>query len=261
MERPFTHVVVVEPRKHFASATLPATTVERLRAAFCASRWWRDAWTSAPFRSAARDVLHEHGSLVLLGPRMPFEVPPPFEEFFEPVEVAVGLGDNTEQLKTISGEKPTKEERGRWVLMVLLVVSVLAFLIPLGVAFLRGMPPRAALVIAALVLIVGMVVAGIASLQRLSGRWYLVPGAIAVVRRPVRRGQPARVTVLSRADSVLAFRYVSTGKTTVLIAELWTHAGKRLHRPVTQREAVSIIAAWQSPLAPPVDERLQELAW
>lgn len=256
-----THIVRFERRTELSSDTLPPAVVANLEAAYNERPWWRDRWTAARFKSAARDALHAHGSLVVLGPRMQFDVPPPFAEFFEPIEVAVGLGDQTERLKTISGEKPTREEQWRWVILVIAGVSVIGFLIPFGLAFMRGLAIREMGIISAAFLLTGLIIVGILALKRLSGRWYLVPGGIAVVRRPIRRGRPARVTVLSRTDSVLAFRYVSTGKTTVLYAELWTHAGKRIRRPVSQREAISILAAWQSPLTPPPDERLQELAW
>lgn len=256
-----THIVQIDRHRKFASSTLAPPVVAQLEAAYHASPWWRDRWTNRQFREAAREVLHRSGSLVLLGPRIRFDVPPAFTEFFEPIEVALALSDHTERLKTISGEKPTRQERWRWLVLAIFCVSAAAFLIPLGIAFLRGMPPRAMLFISATAIITVLVVAAAIKLRRLHGRWYLVPGAIAVVRRPVRRDLPARVTVLSREDSVLAFRYVSTGKTTVLFAELWTHLGKRIRRPVSQREAISILAAWQSPLPPPPDERLQELAW
>ncbi len=230
-----------------------------MEAAFRAGSWWRDRWSSVAFRRACRSVQQSAGSLVLLAHGLPFDMPAPFEELFEPIEIGTGFGGHSERLKTLSGETPTRQERRQWIVCTVLIVSVVAFAVPLGMAFYRGLPPRAAAVIAGAALLTGVAVYAAVALQRLRGRWFLVPGGVAIVRRPARRGGPARVTVLGRADACLLFRYVHTGKTSVLTVEIWAAGATRYRRAISDREAVSLLAAWQSPHEPPDDERLQEL--
>lgn len=253
------HVVHVDKKKSFSSPTLAGETLRRLEAAFRSGSWWRDKWTARAFRAAARDVLREHGGLVLIGPSVKFEVPPPFSEMFEPIEISTGLSDDRERLKTLSGEKPTQQERwgrvGRWI--ALFLVSSLPLL--MFIAYLRGLPRQAIAIMMLSIGGTGAIVWLAVTLSRYGDRCFLVPGGVAMIRRPVRRGQPPRVTVLSRADSCLVFRYVTQGKTVVLKMELWTHAGRTVSRGVSEREAMSLLATWQGEMAPPDDSKLMEL--
>lgn len=259
MKKVNVHVVHVDKKKKFSSATLPSDALLRLETAFGAGSWWRDKWTAKAFRAAARDVLREHGGLVLIGPSVKFEVPPPFSEMFEPIEISTGLSDDRERLKTISGEAPTREERwqrvGKWIAVFFGFLGVLM----LWVAYLHGMPKKAVMILVPMMAGIFLLTFGIISLVRLSGRWFLIPGGIAMVRRPIRRGQPPRVTVLSRRDSCLVLRYVHAGKVTVLTAELLTHSRKTVSRALSEREAVSLVATWQGEATPPDDSKLMEL--
>ena len=259
MKKVKAHVVCVDKKKKFSSATLPSDALLRLETAFGAGSWWRDKWTAKAFREAARDVLREHGGLVLIGPSVKFEVPPPFSEMFEPIEISTGLGDDRERLKTISGEEPTRQERwtrvGRWIA----VFAILFGLAAMTLAYLRGLPRQAITIIMLSIGGTGVIVWLAVTLSRYGDRCFLVPGGVAMIRRPVRRGQPPRVTVLSRTDSCLVFRYVTQGKTVVLKMELWTHAGRTVSRGVSEREAMSLLATWQGEMSPPDDSKLMEL--
>ncbi len=254
-----THIVRVNRRRAFSSATLPEQVRARLESVFRAARWWQDRWAHRAFRAAAREVLHVHGGLALIGPGVKVEAPAPFEDMFEPIEITGWIGGDTERLRVLSGDAPTRQERLMWIpraagIVAILGVSAIVILAFLGRFPLRAIPPIGAVIlVAALVFTIALLV------QSRSGRWFLVPGGIAIVRRPVRRGLPGRVTVVSRSDSCAVLRYVSTGKTVVLMLELWTHAGKTLRRSVSNREAAAVLAAWQSPLTPPPDEKLMEL--
>lgn len=261
MNEPHLHIVRVDRRRVFESATLPAEALLQLQQAFRGTPWWSDGWGHRRFRAAARGVLHAHGSLALIGPGTALNVPPPFAEFFEPIEIAGQVFAERERLKTLSGPAPTWQEKsGRIVLVVLgaVVSLVLGFFV---LMYLLGLLALQVIVIfvAGNLLIMGVVAGVILTLLSRTGRWFLVPGAIAIIRRPPRRGQPARVTVIPRTAACLVFRYVSTGKTVVLYAELWTHADRVVRRAVSDREAISILAAWQSPQTPPTDEQLQEV--
>jgi hypothetical protein len=253
------HVVCVDKKKKFSSATLPSDALQRLETAFGAGSWWRDRWTAKAFREAARDVLREHGGLVLIGPSVKFEVPPPFSEMFEPIEISTGLGDDRERLTILSGEKPTQQERlgrvGRWI--ALSFISSLPLLMVL--AYVLGLPARAITIILLAFTGTGLIVWLAVTLGRYGDRCFLVPGGVAMIRRPVRRGRPPRVTVLSRADSCMVFRYVNQGKVVVLKMELWTHAGRTVSRAVSEREAMSVLATWQGEMTPPEDDKLMEL--
>ncbi len=196
---------------------------------------------------------------MLIGPGVPFDVPPPFTERFEPIEVARGLGDDTERLKMLSGEKPTREERIGKMLAWLGGITGAALIVGLGVGYLRGQRLAAMSGLLAGAVLVAFTIAIVVALSRRGGHWFLLPGGVAVIRRPARRGGPARITVLSPRDTCLALRYIHTGKTSVLVLELWTHAGGCFRRTVTQREAISILAAWQCPHEPPPDHTLTEL--
>lgn len=259
MTRISAHIVHVDKRKNFSSTTLPADALQRLEASFRAIPWWRDKWTAKTFRVAARDVHREHGGLVLIGPGVKFDIPPPFLEMFEAIEIGTGLGDDGERLKVLSGDAPTSQERWRRIGKWIAVTIATAFVLMFGALIFRGMPQRVLYVVLGAIGFNALVVLGIFSIQGMGKRCFLIPGGIALVRRPVRRGQPPRITVLSRRDSCVVIRYVHHGKTVVLTLELWTHAGGKVSRAVSEREAMSLIATWQGTVTPPGDEKLMEL--
>ncbi len=95
MNRHATAVVQVDRHKHFSSPGLSASALQQLESAFRAGSWWRDRWANRRFRAAARDALREAGSLLLVSPGVSFEIPPPFVEMFEPIELVGGAGRPT----------------------------------------------------------------------------------------------------------------------------------------------------------------------
>ncbi|QDV91041.1 hypothetical protein RAS2_21300 [Phycisphaerae bacterium RAS2] len=253
------HFVHVDRCKQFTSPTLGSDALAGLKQAFLTRFWGLDRWANAVFRHAVRDLARDRGGLVLIGPGVPFDMPPPFTEKFEPIEVGRGLGDETDRLKTLSGENPTREERIGKTLAWLGGITGVALIAGLAVGFASGQRLAAMSGLLAGAGLVAFTIVIVVALSRRGGHWFLLPGGVAVIRRPARRGGPARITVLSRDDSCLALRYIHTGKTSVLVLELWTHAGGCFRRTVTQREAISIVAAWQSPHDPPPDDKLTEL--
>lgn len=254
-----THIVKVDRRKVFASDTLPAEQLVRLEAAFRAGRWWRDRWADREFRSEARRVMRECGGLVLIGPGVSFEIPAAFDEFFEAIEVATPAMYKDDRLKTMSGEAATKEERIGRVMVAIAAFVVVALVAGLIIGYFFGIPFMAYKAIGISMIVMFGVVLLVTHLIRLRARVYLVPGGLAVVRRPARKGMPPRITVFSRDDSCLVFRLVSTGKTVVMMMELWTPAGGKVARAVSQREAMSAVAVWKSAQAPLDDDRLVEV--
>lgn len=259
MSRRTTHIIRVGREKSFASDTLEPAQLARLEAVFRAVRWWRDRWRERSFRAEARRVMRESGGLAFIGPGVHFEVPPPFDEFFEAIEIAGATLNDDERLKTISGLKPTRSERiGRVIQYVAVTLGVLAA-VGLFVGYFKGFPFRAYRVIAITLMGVGLAIVLLRMLIRLRARLFLVPGGVAVVRRGGRRGGRPRITVFSPADSCLVFRLVHTGKTVILVMELWTHVGKVVRRAVSERTAMSVLAVWRSAQPPLEDDRLEAL--
>ncbi|GMU81212.1 MAG: hypothetical protein AMXMBFR47_10830 [Planctomycetota bacterium] len=258
--RPAASIVRVDRRGAFSSETLPAAACEALETAFRAGPWWRDRWRRRGFRDAARDLARRSGGLALLGPRLPFQPPSPFGEHFEPIEIGRGLLDDRARLEVLSGAAPTRQE---WIVRRVLKPAGVVGLVAVAVALFHYQfrPPRQIVFVALGAALAFAIPFGVVALTRsLGNRWFLLPGAIAIIRRPPRRGLPARVTVLTRSDTVLALRWVHTGKTSVLVLELWTHLGRVYRTSVSEREAMSALAAWQSPLTPPPEEQLSDLA-
>lgn len=255
-----THIVRVDRRKNFTSSSLPADLTECLEGAFRRVPWWRDRWADRGFRSTALGIARDFGcGLVIFGPGRMFEVPPAFDRFFEPIELFGGLGSNTAALKTISGDKPTREESlGRYSLAILALLAICGAVLFL-IGYLRGFPARAALPVLLVFAIIPVVFFGVRALRGIGGRWFLVPGGIAIFRRPLRSGRPPRITLLTPANSFLMFRYISNGKTVMLVMEVSTLAGLRLRRTVSEREGMSVVASWRSNVTPPADEQLEEL--
>ena len=203
--------------------------------------------------------MRERGSLVLIGPGISFEIPQPFDEFFEAIEFARPTTGNDDRLRTISGETPTRQERATAVLKWIGYGMALLAAVGLIVGFFLGFPIRGYLFLAFGAMGVCVVLFVVAMLVGLRDRFYLVPGGVAVVRRAARRGRPPRITVFSRTDSVLVYRMVSTGKTMILCFELWTHLGRVVRRAVSEREAISLLAVWQSAQEPLDDDKLEAL--
>lgn len=256
-ERSRAHVIVVNRRREFSCATLDAAALGSLEGAFRRVPWWRDRWTHASFRSRLdamrRDELRD--GVALVGPHTVAHVPPPFDDAFEPIE----LGVSDPQLRTLSGEAETRHERqSAWVLRILAVVGVIAGAWLL-IYWLRGGSTRVAGLIVGVALFTALLIPLARALSRIGGHWYLLPGAAAIVRP--RRKRPAdRLLLCTRLDSFASIRLVSTGKSTFILLELVRNDGRRFRRPVSDREALSFLAAWQSPLPPPSPERLTELA-
>lgn len=254
-----THIIQVDRKETFTSDSLPADALAQLATTFRNVRWWRDRWRDRTFRDVARRIMRARGGLVLIGPGVKLDLPDAFDEFFEAIEICNAFSTGDQRLKNISGETPTRQERfGRVIKHVgLVVLAVMAA----GLAFLfrHGIPSKLVVAGGVSIFIIGLTLFSIHLLTRRRARFFLVPGGIAVVRHRIRRGQPPRITIFSRNDTCLAFRLVSTGKTVILVMELWTHLGRVVRRAITEREAISVIAVWRGTQEPLEDDRLLEL--
>lgn len=195
---------------------------------------------------------HARGGLAVVGPGLSFETPAPFTEFFEPIR----LGDDAEALKVLSGAAPTRDERHMrvvwWILGVLGFIGMLALLISWAITG----STRLVAVIAGICLVFIAIILIAKTAMRIGGTWYLLPSGVAIARYLKR---PPELVIHSRQDTVAICRMVSTGKSVVLKIELIPSQGKRRSTGVTDREAISFLAAWQSPLDPPKREHLTEL--
>lgn len=250
------HIVSVDNKKNFTSSTLPAPALNRLASVFKSIPWYRDRWSHRTFRRALLHSLHTDAAagLVVLGPGVPFTPPLPFTEAFEPVE----LGAADERLKILSGDAPTRQEvQTRRALWVVLPGVALLFLAGAIAAYIRARPQIQ--VLAPIAIFFAIVIATLAATIRWAlgwrGRWYLLPAAVAIIYR--RKKPPLKL--LTRFNTCALIRYVNAGKTVVLALELLSRDSTRSMTSITQREAVSFLAAWQSPHAPPDPDELTEL--
>ncbi|MEP0845215.1 MAG: hypothetical protein HRF50_00180 [Phycisphaerae bacterium] len=248
-------IVLVDRRRRCASAGLPAAALARLENALGRGVWFGDRFARKTFRAAALETLRREapGGLAIIGPGIHFDVPPPFSEHFEPIQ----LGAADAQLKTLSGAAPTRQERYAGVSLALagaIVALVLTMMllptIRTGNLRLIGAPLFA-------VATIGLTLAIVFGLRRLAGTWYLLPGAVAVVRAFGPRAE--RLALRTRLDSCLVLRYDRAGKTVGLYAELLSERARILRTRVSEREALSLLAAWQSARPPPAPQQLQEL--
>jgi len=252
--RDVTHVVHVGRRSTCSSETLPPHAVTRIQEALRSSPWYSDRWSRREIRTVARDVLREEapGGLVLIRESTRVTVPAPFEQFFEPAEL--GAGD--QQLRTLSGEADTREERvKRWVIVAgLLLIPTIALPI-LFLLFQRGLFRQIVYALLFLAFLAGLV-ALLSQIPSAFQRWYLVPGGVVVRRRSRHPGR--RTRLLLRNENVAVFRMIQAGQVPVRVLEIWTPEGKRYRRAVSDRDAASFLAAWQSRLTPPTEAQLAE---
>lgn len=191
---------------------------------------------------------------MLIGPGMPFEPPPPFDEFFEPIALSrLGFHEDA-GLRTLSGDAPTRQERQSRVILWVLAIPALVSLVAAAYAIFFLAPPSARLVVGGAFALVGGIIAGVLWLGRHSGRWYLIPGGVAIVRSS--GGARSRLRVVTRADAAAILRYVSTGKTTVLMLTLLQPDCKPLAASLSDRQAIAFLAGWQSCRPPPTRAQL-----
>src|SRR5262245_8912565 len=169
-----------------ASPTLQPAALQDIRTALRSVPWYRDRWSAKSFRTSLIRIFQRYspGGLILIGPRTKFEVPPPFEHLFEPI----ALGSDDERLKTLSGEKPTRQEcLNRFALWALATLGFLLFVtITAGLWF--GFSRFIATILLAMFTffaVLGTMVKYAAEFVR---TWYLLPGSVAILRR-LRRGR------------------------------------------------------------------------
>lgn len=255
-------LVYADAKGVFTSPTLSLAGLQRIQEAFRRTPWYRDRWASAAFRREIGQIEAEFApsGLVFLVGKLPFEVPPAFHEFFEPIELklvrfASQLANDPMQM--LSGEAPTRQERFARVGGYIVLLALAAVFLPLTITLLVGGQYRVLMLILA---ILGGNLAFIMLifwLARFAGRWYLIPRGV-VIRRSFGLAR-RRTIVRDRRDTIAMLRYVHTGKSTSLNLDLWSPAGRRWSRPVSEREAISFLAAWQSHREPPTRDQLQEL--
>lgn len=251
------HIIEIDRRRNISSRTLDAGSLARLESALRSAKWWQDRYVAREFISALLSV-HQSissGGLAVLAAEVGFSAPSPFVEPFEPIQ----LGRRDPQLRVLSGADNTKQEKQMLVVGWVLTVVGLGVAIWLAVAYLMGRGRHFGLIFAILFVATPAVCGLVVALQTLGKRWYLVPSGVAIIggRGPDGR---QRLEMCTRLNSVPVFRMVSTGKTTILMVEMLRIDGRRFRKAVSEREALSLLAAWQSPLDPPPAEQLAELA-
>lgn len=237
-----------------SSATLAPAALRRIESALRRIPWYRDRWSAKSFRVTLAELLRTSvpGGLVLIGPRTKFDVPPPFEHLFEPIE----LGSDDDRLKTLSGAAPTRQERIKHAAIWTLATIGFLFLAAIVAGLWFGLSRFVATFLLGVLIFVAVLLLLVRHLAGFVRTWYLMPGSVAIVRR-LRRGR-SRITILTRFNACGMLRYVYTGKVVMLMLELISLDGRREAIPVSDREASSFLAAWRSPHPPPEREQLSE---
>lgn len=249
------HIIRLDRRGKLTCDTLSANVLGEIQAAYKAQPWYSDKLARKAFRRRIHELMRREGrGIVIIGPGMSFEPPPPFMEFFEPIQ----LGTNDPQLLTLSGSKPTRQESVMKILIVLGLLGALAGLIPLLIAFLRGQTRVVSIIVLAVGATTVFMCVLIYVIQRIAGKWYLLPAAVAVRTRAA-KGNP--LILLTPLDCAATLRWVSNGKSSMLMLELWREDCKCWRRAVSEREAISFLAAWRSDeTAPPIEKLIEVLA-
>ncbi len=244
-------ILRVGPRGRIMESNVADARIRRVTEALRAP-WYRDRWGRRELREAALSSLNTDtpGGLVLIGPRMRFETPPPFHEFFEPIELTqIVLGDNP-GLKALSGDAPTREERQSRVLLWILGPFGAIFAgFMLFIIFFGPIAPTGRLVLLGTFTFAGFMIFVASWLLRLRGHWFLIPGGVAIVTRYGKARE--RLRVYTRHDAVPVLRYVNSGKATIRTLALLTSDGRRPSMHITERQAIALLAAWQSDHATP----------
>lgn len=253
MARQPAHIVRLDRKGKFACDTLAADSLAELQSLYKAQPWYTDKLSRKPFRQRILELSQrDKRGFVVLGPGMSFDPPPPFLEFFEPIQ----LGTNDPQMVTLSGAKPTRQETAMKVLIALGVLAAIGGLIPLLIALLRGQIRAVSIIVIATAAILVLIAALIYVIQRVAARWFLLPAAVAI-RSRIRPKDP--LVLLTPLEAAAILRWVSNGKTSMLMLELWRADGKSWRRAVSEREAMSFLAAWRSDEIAPPAEQLEEL--
>lgn len=207
----------------------------------------------------AAEIQRRHGArgLILIERKILPDPPPPFCQAFEAIE----LGTSDPQLKTLTSEAPTREEKGRlvglWIgafaaTAVLFLVSGLLWYRP-GVLTRAGAP--LALVIGGNALLVGAILL-IIHYAKSRRRWFLVPGG--VVLRVMHRGRPAELRLRTPDECVAFLNLVRTKNGSYRNIALWSQAGAETSM-CSEREQRAFIAAWLSPVPPPPLSQLEAM--
>lgn len=242
----------------FSGPTLPADVLERLERQFRSAGWWRDRWRQRGFRDLSREILRTAApdGLVIVGPNMGFSIPPPFHELFEPLE----FGVSDDQWQVLSGDPPTRHERIMQIALWAWSAVLLGCLVPIvtWIIFAGQIPRTMSYLFGVFAGIPLFTLAIIFLVKTLHGKWFLMPGAVAVIRG--RPGRGGRAELFTRLDSVASIRWVSNGKSSSLVLELHRSGQDKRHRPIRDREAIAFLAAWQSRLPPRATDHVQELA-
>ena len=253
---PFVHIDRVHK---FSSPTLPGPSLEKLESTFRSASRWRDRWKNVDFQAAVRDSLGEHAGLILIGSEMPFEMPPPFNEMFEPIEIGSGRGGNAADLDVLSEESHHRQRRLARLRWGIIGLGVVLSIVPLLFLPASRVPVRQIFYVVFAFAICGIAVFAMTLWAPVADRWFIIPGALAIAHRPTHRNRTPGVTVLTPKDTCLILRYMKSGSTEQLVLEFWTAEGSLFRSAVTEREAIGILAAWQSLHPPPPDSLLKEL--
>ena len=189
-----------------------------------------------------------------------FEVPPPIEVPFEPLELDeanpalrtlfAAYGEVTKTAVQMPRRRPWRRHVVRWGIPLALVGALLPqavhlTLLPMG---------NRAVAYWLWAALAAVVVGALTARWLASSQWLLVPRGL-VIRRAVIGRVGVSLQLYTPADTYLSI----SPQQRKWIAELWRDRCKA-RKQITAYEAAALLAAWQSPLPPPEEEKLGDLA-
>jgi hypothetical protein len=262
------HVVFVLAHEHgdtvgAACATLPDETVSVLQEAVAL---WRDETLRV---KRTWEAIDRHGLaglvvIYLMGPKAEVPIPPPIQVPFEPQELVESNGALLEIVLSGSGESlESLVPRNRvalWQrLKIYLGVPLMVFAWVAGLFF-HILSQGSRLSTAAAPIFVTLAIVGAALFVRaMGGRWFLVPGGVALRRSPLR---PRGVMLFTRENAFLVIRvvHVSGRGTNWSLWNATVHSRARTaKRRLTRTECIALLAGWLSPVQPPTPKQMVDL--
>ncbi|MGE3182391.1 MAG: hypothetical protein AB7N71_12230, partial [Phycisphaerae bacterium] len=193
--------------------------------------------------------------ITLVDQRVHDTMPAPFAQPFEPIELNV----DDAAARTLLGDTTIRKSLGEKLLTAWLIVLVAAMIV--GVGLQLWMSPSRVRTLGYLFMMlvpVPLVIVAFRFYRRRRSRWFLVPAGVYIADGLQPGMQPAQH--IKREEATAAF--VGFGRNRNhhwFFVELWLRE-RRIYHVVSRTDALAFIAAWRSPLPPPDERQLAEVA-
>ncbi len=191
---------------------------------------------------AFRDAVVESAKLlqrpiVLLDKGVKLDVPPPFHDHFEPIN----LGSRDPQAQMISGVSPKPRIILAWLSATL---SIIPLIVVISLIVARGWRPRFSReFIAMFGSFLLMICIHAVWLVLFGARWFVIPRGMAI-HETLWWGRH-RLHVLNPSEVVACIRMDTRSDSPRLVLELWRGSFKTWSTGISESDALAFLAAWQ----------------